>query len=396
LNRVKSENGLVRVTTVPISLKLLLTGQMSFMKNAGFDVTMISAIGDEIESVIEYEGVRHKVIPFTRKISPLKDFFCLVLLIKFFHSKKPDIVHTHTPKAGLLGMIAARICGVPIRIHTIAGLPLMTATGWKKLLLTFTEKITYWGSQHVLPNSHSMHDFIKDNMLCKKSKLDMIGYGSTNGIDLKRYSTHALNFERVREIKESINYEESICYLLAVGRVVRDKGIMELVNSFIHIQSMSFAKNIKLVILGPMEELRSEEVLPAKLLSEIKSNKDIIHIEWSDHVENYMEIADIFVHASHREGFPNVLLQAGAMNIPIVCSNIPGNIDVVQHKKTGLLFEMGDVDSLVEQLQFALNNRDLMSDSSRNLKRMIEIKYEKGYVHNSYLNFYNDKLSTLV
>ena len=126
---------LIRITTVPMSLLYLLPGQMDFMKKQGYEVLMISADGKELPDVIEREKCRHIIVPMTRKITPFQDLKCLLKLIKIFKTEKPDIVHTHTPKAGLLGMIAAKICFVKIRIHTVAGLPLMAETGFKYQLL---------------------------------------------------------------------------------------------------------------------------------------------------------------------------------------------------------------------------------------------------------------------
>src|SRR5665647_1907606 len=140
---------LIRITTVPLALKALLPGQPLFMKQNGFNVIMISADGPQLKEVIEREQCEHIIVPMTRTISPLKDFSCLIQLIRIFRKYKPDIVHTHTPKAGLLGMIAAKLCGVKVRIHTIAGLPVMVATGLKRDILIKTDRLTSWAANHV-------------------------------------------------------------------------------------------------------------------------------------------------------------------------------------------------------------------------------------------------------
>jgi hypothetical protein len=160
-----------------MALRYLLPGQMNFMAANGFEVLMISADGKELAEVIEKEQCRHIIVPMTRKITPFRDLGCLFKLIRIFRKERPDIVHTHTPKAGLLGMLAAKICGVKTRIHTVAGLPLMVETGFKYRLLKFIEKLTYAAANHVWPNSNSLMQFISENNLCKQNKLQIIAKG---------------------------------------------------------------------------------------------------------------------------------------------------------------------------------------------------------------------------
>ena len=381
---------LLRITTVPISLKLLLTGQVCFMRNNGYEVVMVSADGKERKELIKAECCPHVIIPFTRKISPIKDLLCLFQLLKLILNQKPDIIHTHTPKAGLLGMLAAKICGVKLKIHTIAGLPLMTTQGRKRKLLILVEKLTYWAADYVLPNSNSIMSFVKENKFTKTDKLDMIGRGSSNGIDLKRFSKNMIKPNILENVKKEIKYNEDNHYVLAVGRVVRDKGIVELVNAFLEVRKTY--ENLKLVIVGSLEEERKEESLPVSIHKALKENKNIIHVNWSDEVEYYMCLADVLVHASYREGFPNVPLQAGSMECPVVCSEIPGNIDIITNNKTGLYFESGHTADLIEKLFFAFENRDLMRRYAVTLRSEIENKYSREYIHHELFKFYNEKL----
>jgi len=223
---------LIRITTVPMALRYLLPGQMRFMAANGFDVLMISADGKELAEVTEQEQCRHIIVPMTRKITPFQDTRCLLQLIRIFSKEKPDIVHTHTPKAGLLGMLAAKFCGVKIRIHTVAGLPLMVEKGFKYQLLKFIEKITYAAATQVWPNSNSLLKFISAKKLVNPAKLGIIGKGSTNGINVNRFSKAALDEKICTEIKGLVGYSAENKYLLCIGRLVVDKGIVELVNVF--------------------------------------------------------------------------------------------------------------------------------------------------------------------
>jgi glycosyltransferase involved in cell wall biosynthesis len=375
---------LFRITTVPISLKYLLTGQMHFMKENGFDVLMISADGKEINEVMANEDCPHIIVPMTRKITPFKDLVCLWKLIKIFIKEKPDIVHTHTPKAGLLGMMAAKICNVKIRIHTVAGLPLMVETGFKFRLLKFIEKLTYASANHIWPNSFSLLNYIKEQKLTKEKKLKVISQGSSNGIDLNRFSTLHFNQDTLFEVKKSIGFDYQNVYLLSIGRLVKDKGIVELVETFKGLQYTS--KNIKLILVGKFEmEL---DPLPKNILDEIKNNPNIIHIDWTAHVEYYISLATLFVFPSHREGFPNVLLQSGALGTPIICSSIAGNVDIVENNTTGLLFTVGDTLQIKNQITFALNNPEIMKDMAIKLKENIFCFYNRETIWNAILQEY--------
>ncbi len=316
-----------------MALAYLLPGQMKFMHENGFDVPMISADGKDREQVITNEKCRHIIVPMTRTITPWQDLKCLWQLIKIFRKEKPDIVHTHTPKAGLLGMLAAFICSVKVRIHTVAGLPLMVEKGFKFRLLTFIEKITFAAANHVWPNSNSLKKYIVENNLSKKSKLEVIGSGSSNGINLNRFNKELPDNNAIEKIKSIIQYSEQNKYLLFVGRMVADKGVAELVNAFSVLQKNH--DQLKLILIGPDE--KELDPLPFDTLNQIQNNSAILRINWTDHVEFYMAIADYFVFPSHREGFPNVLLQAGAMQLPVICSNIPGNVDLIINNETGII-----------------------------------------------------------
>ena len=375
---------LIRITTVPMALRYLLPGQMKYMQQNGFEVIMISAQGKELSDVIETEQCRHITVPMTRKITPLQDLNCLIKLIKIFKKEKPDIVHSHTPKAGLLGMLAAKICGVKIRIHTVAGMPLMVEKGFKLQLLKFIEKLTYKAASNVWPNSNSLQNYIVTNNFAPSKKLKVIARGSTNGINLARFNKTVLEPKVLQEIKDSISYSKQFIYLLCIGRLVADKGIVELVNVFSTLQKKQ--PQLKLILVGNFEE--DLDPLPQTILQQIKTDPNIIHITWTQEVEYFMHVANYFIFPSHREGFPNVLLQAGAMQLPIICSTIPGNIDIVQHQQTGLLFECGHRQHMATQLEFAIENPVVMQEMAARLIQIIEKDFRRQNIWESVLQQY--------
>ncbi len=368
---------LVRITTAPISLNVLLPGQLKYMNENGFEVIMISSDGPELDKVKLNEGCRHYIIPMTRRMTPFGDLKCLWLLYKFFKKEKPDIVHSHTPKAGLLAMLAAKLAGVKLRIHTIAGLRYVTTKGFGRKVLVFMEKLTGKAATHVWPNSYSLKKFIEKNKLAKPSKLEVIGQGSSNGVRLTRYSPSVIDSNKLQAIKAHINFDEQLVYFLSVGRLVHDKGIEELVNAFEKVFETN--KQVRLILVGAYED----EVDPISndTKQKITTHPGIIMAGWSDAVEYYMSIAFALIHPSHREGFPNVLLQAGAMSCPIICSKIEGNIDIVNHQQTGLIFDVKNEDQIVTLIKFVIDNPNITKEYAQKLRQHIEQYFDMPILH---------------
>ena len=372
-----------------MALRYLLPGQMDFMQQNGFEVVMISADGPELSDAIANENCRHIIVPMTRKITPVTDLKCLWKLIKIFRAEKPDVVHSHTPKAGLLGMLAARISGVKVRIHTVAGMPLMVEKGLKLKLLIFIEKLTYWSANQVWPNSPSLFRYITANRFTSADKLKVIAKGSTNGINLNRFNKTALKKEVIDSVKQQIGYSEGCIYLLCIARLVSDKGIVELVHVFTKLQTEN--SRLRLVLAGNFEQ--ELDPLPNDILQQIKENPGIIHISWTNQVEYFMHVADYFVFPSHREGFPNVLLQAGAMELPVICSKIVGNVDIVTHNETGLVFETADETQMYRHIQFAIANPQQMKIMAGTLYKTIQEHYRRENVWKNILANYNALLN---
>jgi glycosyltransferase involved in cell wall biosynthesis len=379
---------LIRITTVPLSLKLLLSGQMKYMKEQDWEVIMVSADGREVAQAIKNEGVRHEVIPFTRKITPLDDLVCIWKLIQLFRREKPDIVHTHTPKAGLLGMIAANLAGVKTRIHTLAGIPAMAAEGRKKTLLESVEKWTYSNATEVWPNSVGLRKFVLQKELCSEYKLRIIGKGSSNGVDLEKFNREVLKENHLVAATMRIMPGEDDFIILSVGRLVRDKGIEELVSAFLNSKIVSKSK---LVLLGGFEQ--DLDPLSPETVQTIQDHPKIIQIDWSDHVAHYLALADVLVHPSHREGFPNVILEAGAMQVPVICSDIIGNTDIIVQQKTGLIFPVKDALVLREALEFSFVKRDKMAQYAANLYLEIVNNYDRKFLHKEIFSNYQRLLT---
>lgn len=346
------------------------------MKDHGWEVLMVSADGREIAQVVKKEEVDHFIVPFTRKITPIQDLKCLFKLYKLFKREKPDIVHTHTPKAGLLGMIAANLAGVKIRIHTIAGIPAMVAEGKKKGILELAEKWTYANATEVWPNSNGLYKYVLEKGLCPEKNLKLLGRGSSNGVDLTKFNRNALKENHLVAATMRIMPGDEDFIILAIGRLVKDKGVEELVRSFLN---SKIVNKSKLVLLGAYEQ--DLDPISPEIIQMIQDHPRIVQIDWTDHVPHYMAIADILVHPSHREGFPNVLLEAGAMQLPVICSDIIGNNELIKQQKTGLLFPVKDEEILKEAIEFAFVKRDKMAQFADNLYQEVVDNFDRKKIH---------------
>ena len=386
---------LIRITTVPISFKVLLKGQLRFMTSNGFDVKGVSSEGEELREVRENEGIAVEAITMSRKITPFQDLKSLWEMWNFLRKEKPQIVHTHTPKAGIIGMLAARLAGVPHRLHTVAGLPLMEATGIKRKILNFVEKLTYSSATRVYPNSKGLYDFILQNNFTQSNKLKIIANGSSNGIDTTFFSPDQVTeIERVT-LKEKLNIQPDDFVFVFVGRIVSDKGINELIKAFSELQAAENNEpaGIKLLLVGGLEN--DLDPLNPETLAEINQNKDIISVGFQQDVRSFFAIADALVFPSYREGFPNVVMQAGAMGLPSIVSDINGCNEIIIEGENGLIIPSKNVEKLKEKMLTLAKDKNLYTKLKGNSRRMIENRYEQSVVWNALLEEYEGLLQSV-
>jgi glycosyltransferase involved in cell wall biosynthesis len=377
---------LLRITTVPISLKILLKDQLRFI-NDYFEVVAISSQGKELKDVEQDEGTRTIELNMSREITPLKDLISLVKMIFLIIKEKPTIVHTHTPKAGIVGMLASWACRVPNRLHTVAGLPVMEAVGNKKKILLIVEKLTYACATKVYPNSYGLQDYILKNKLISESKLKIIGYGSSNGIDTKYFDRTKDILEQSEMIKKKYDLEDSFIFCF-VGRVVKDKGIDELTFAFDKLNKEF--KNIKLLIVGKSEDdLDPISKASYKILEE---NINIINVGFQNDIRPYLASSDCFVLPTYREGFPNVVLQASSVGISSIVTNINGCNEIIQDNKNGLIVEPKDKDELHNAMKRYIEDEKLAEQLSLNSRDDIIEKYDRKVFYKFLLNEYNEVL----
>jgi len=366
---------LLRVTTVPESLHLLLGGQLAFMQQQGFDVLAVSSQGPLVE-IIRQEGIPHQTVCLTRKITPLTDLLALWQLIRIIKAFNPVIVHSHTPKAGLLGMLAAWICRVPVRIHTVAGLPLTEASGIKKWLLYLSEKITYACAHGVYPNSLKLMSDIGRLFRPPAHKLRMIGSGSSNGIDTTFFARNETLEAEAITIREKFGIPQGKIVFSFVGRIVRDKGIHELIAAFKRVcQQLADAY---LIVAGPLET--DLDPLEEEDLRFLKTDPRVIMCGFQTDIRPWLLASDIFVFPSYREGFPNVVMQAVCMEIPCIVSDINGCNEIIRHEETGLVVPVKNESRLAEAMLFLSHRPDLRQQFGARARTFVASNFEQQYV----------------
>jgi glycosyltransferase involved in cell wall biosynthesis len=379
---------LIRITTVPVSLKVLLRQQLQFMSDY-FEVLAVSSPGKELEEVGRSEGVRTVPVVMTRSITPLKDLKALWRLYRLFRKEKPDIVHTHTPKAGLLGMIAARMAGVPIRLHTVAGLPLMENKGFRRKILEYAERVTYLCATKIYPNSRSLAGFLLQHRFCRPGKIQVIGNGSSNGIDTDFFRLNDEVVVTASQLRKNLSLGTGDFVFVFIGRLVRDKGMEELVDAFMALKKKY--TDVKLLLVGPFEP--DLDPLPDHTATTIASDKDIIHVDFQQDIRPFLAISHILVFPSYREGFPNVPMQAGCFHLPAIVTDINGCNEIIEQGRNGLVVPVKNREALRETMEILMVNQVLHAQLKMQARQMIVERYEQKHFWSLLLHEYTDQVS---
>jgi glycosyltransferase involved in cell wall biosynthesis len=381
--RMATKNKLFRITTVPISLEKLLENQLRFMTDY-YDVTIISSDKDHLERIAKSQGTKSHHVEMTRQITPFKDLKSVWELYRFFKKEKPHIVHTHTPKAGIVGMLAAKLAGVPHRLHTVAGLPLLESTGAKRKILDLVEKLTYGCATKVYPNSKGLSQIIIENQYCDASKLKVIGNGSSNGIDTSHFDRSHFTEQQNEELRMELGFSDDDFVFVFVGRLVKDKGINELVTAFEKLHDQY--PNAQLLLVGDYET-ELDPLLP-ETIQKIQNHNGIVHTGFMQDVRPYLTIAQALIFPTYREGFPNVVLQAGAMGLPSIVTNINGCNEIIEENVNGLIIPVKDETATFNAIQLLASDKNLYISLRKNARALIVSRYEQNVVWNAILNEY--------
>lgn len=367
---------LLRATTVPTSLNSFCRGVLKELRQEGYDVVAVSSPGPELQEVEKREGCRTIAVPMQRHISPMSDLKSLWRMTWVMHRERPDIVHSMTPKAGLICMISAWLARVPVRIHTFTGLVWPTATGLKRRLLMFTDWITCACATHVIPEGEGVKADLLNHHITRKP-IKVLGFGNVRGIDLDYWkpcaTTHVDNEGRGH-----------IFTFVFVGRIVADKGINELVSAFKQLNQEH--RDTRLLLVGQRED-DLDPVLPATV-AEMQSNAAIQVVGPKDDVRPLYEMADALVFPSYREGFPNVVLEAGAMGLPSIVTDINGSREIIEEGVNGTIIPPRDAHALYMAMKRFLNETAWVHAMASRARPMVASRYEQGYVRRCLKDFY--------
>ncbi|MUP46836.1 glycosyltransferase family 1 protein [Gramella sp. BOM4] len=351
-----------------------------------YEVIAVSAEYERLKKYGQKNGVRVFPVEMTREITPVMDLKALFNLYRFLRKEKPLIIHTHTPKAGIIGMLAGKLAKVPIRLHTVAGLPLLEVSGNKRKILDRVEKLTYQLATKVYPNSFELKKIILDLGYAQPAKLKVLGKGSSNGIDTAYFDPLLYSSTEIKNIKSNLNIPGSDFVYVFVGRLVKEKGINELVNAFVDLNNQN--PETSLLLVGPFEN--ELDPLDENVIRTIKSHPKIFSTGYQEDVRPYFAVADVLTFPSYREGFPNVVMQANSMNLPAIVSDINGCNEIVKDRENGIIIPVKNEEALKKAMQEILNNPSLFSRLSQNARKLIVENYERGQFWNILLKEYKE------
>ena len=389
---------LLRITTISDSLSGLLKGQLRFL-NQYYEVVGVASDTGSLKEVKKREGIRVINLPMERSINLQKDLVSLMGMIKIIRREKPFIVHANTPKGSLLAMVASWWCRVPIRIYTVTGLRFETASGIFRKLLVLMERITCACATKVIPEGEGVRNTLIKNRITKKP-LRKILNGNINGIDTTYFDPALYTENDKRLLRNELHIGETDFVFIYVGRLVKDKGINELVAAFSRLKSegWQFLKDDdspfisslcipKLLLVGALEQ--ELDPLLTETLEKIQSDRDITYVGYQNDVRPYLSISNALVFPSYREGFPNVVMQAGAMGLPSIVTDINGCNEIILEGKNGIIIPPKNKEALSEAMKYMIEHpaeRRKMAEAARPL---IASRYEQQAVWNALLEEYH-------
>lgn len=375
---------IIRATTVPGSLNNFCRGLLrELQEREGYEVVALSSPGEALDEIREREKVRTIAVAMQRHISPVNDLRSLWKLIRAFRREKPDMVHSMTPKAGLLCMMAAWICRVPVRIHTFTGLVFPTSTGLKRKILMATDWLTCACATHVIPEGEGVKNDLVTNSITRKP-LRVLGFGNVRGIDLNRFDPENPEVIKGAEI---IRRKEVLTFIF-IGRLVGDKGIPELVNAFSRLNKE--LPDTRLLLVGREEP--QLDPLDSSTLKEISDNPAIEAIGQKSDVRPWLLASDIFILPSHREGFPNVVIEAGAMGLPSIVTDINGSQEIIHNGENGLIVPSKNADALYEAMKQLAETPEDIRAMAANARPMIASRFEQSFVRQCLKDYYKEIL----
>ncbi len=343
-----------RVVTVPTTFDTLLREQILTI-HRHHDLTLVCNFdGSDTQQRLEQKGIKTYSLGFSRSITPLQDVVTIAKLVRFLRKSRFHVVHSSTPKAGIVGMLSAWMSRTPRRIHTYTGQIWINLSGVKRWIFLNIDRLIATLATDVYADSVSQKNLLVEQRVTSERSIKVIGQGSISGVDLKRFDAEAFTTAQLRQLRSKMNISETAVVLAFVGRVGPEKGIVELVCAFLELKK-DF--DLHLLIIGPMEQAR--EQFPSETMAQIEACDKIVCTGYESHPEQYLAISDIFCLPSYREGFGSVVIEAGAMGLPVVGTRISGLVDAVVDNETGILIEPRNTAQLTSALRLLIQDSDL-------------------------------------
>lgn len=366
---------IARIVTVPMSFNCL-TGLLKKMSEENFDVHLISSSCPKLEHYLDSNYTYHNV-EIAREISLVKDIKALIDLYQLFRKEKFDIIHSHTPKAGLLVAIAGFFARVPTRIHTFTGQVWANYTGLKRQIFVLIDRVISELNTFNYTDGVSQKKYLIANSAVNKNKIKVLGQGSHYGLNIDTFRPNELESAR---LKHSLDLKNDFI-IGYVGRLNEDKGIPELVKAFLGLKEN--LSQIKLLLIGPLENLNEKDV------ETIKNHNDIIWVDFVKDVSTYISLMSVFVLPSKREGFPLSVIEASLLGKPVILSNIYGNQDSAIEGSTGYFFEISQLERMQELISRYYNDKDLMTAHGRNGKEFVSTSFSMtSLIESQILDYY--------
>lgn len=350
------------------------------LQGRGYEIVSVSSPGESLIRLRE-KGVKVIEVPMERRISMFRDLMSLMRMISVFREEKPFMVHSMTPKAGMLCMLAAWITRVPRRVHTFTGLVWPTSTGLKRRILMATDWLTCACATHIIPEGKGVMNDLQNHITKKPMKV--LGYGNVRGVDMEKFSRRTEVEEKAKGIKK-----EGIFTFIFVGRIVGDKGINELVSAFAELHKKY--EKTRLLLVGRFE--KELDPLKAETLNVIDKHISIESLgpKYGDELLAYYAASDCFVFPSYREGFPNTVMEAGAMGLPSIVTDINGSREIIIDGKNGVIIPSKDVEALYHAMEEMITNSDKTKEYADNAREMIASRFERGFVCKCLYDFYEE------
>lgn len=360
------------IVSVPVVLETWFKNQPKYLSKY-YDIDIITSYSDNLKSIEEAEGVKITCVDLTRQITPFKDLKTIWKIFTHLKKNQTQLVYTLTPKAGLLGMIAAWMARVPLRIHNVVGLPHLASKTFKKNILILTERITYHFATNIYSNSLNLVEEIKK---LTHKQVKVIGHGSVNGVDIT-YFNDDFTQEQKELIRKQYKIDSNGFIMIFIGRIVKDKGINELVKVFEKIYSKF--PQVKLLLIGDFEH--KLDPVDTKVEQLIEDHPAIIKADFCSDIRPFLGISDLFILPSYREGLPNVLIEAGSFGIPLLATNINGCNEIIIEGENGVLVNARDESSLNNGIETLINDKEYYTKLKKNVRESIIQRYSQDYFY---------------